>query len=259
MRDLLRHSLAMLRDFRLVGLHLILNAALLVSASFWLLIPEEHVWQLIFAALSAVLIIVVFLWLHSATLVYGANPIRSEFRGAFALRLARMFWLLIGCIALFWCMRVVDGWMDHRWQIAGYLYSKAPSSLRPIGGENGYVNLVEYAFSILLWYVLPLALLPIVAARVVGARVRDGLRALSHWRYWVAMAITSAVGVWLTSLILEWIPGKTLRQQTTSLVLRLAVVYALATAAWLVTAGLLGYFVARGGDSSADVAGKAAA
>jgi hypothetical protein len=259
MRDLLRHSLAMLRSLRLVGLHLVLNALLLVSASFWLLIPEEHVWQLIFAALSALLIVLIFLWLHSGTLVYGANPAPAEFRAAFRVRLSRMFWLLIGCIVLLWCMPIVNGWMDHRWQIAGYLYSKAPFSLRPTGGENGYVNTIEYAFSIFLWYLLPSVLLPIIAARVVGTGVRDGLRALTRWQYWLAMAITSSVGVWLTNLILGWTPGKTLSQQTTSLVLRLALVYALATAAWLITAGLLGYFVSRGVDPSANLVGKAAA
>jgi hypothetical protein len=259
MRDLLRHSLAMLRSLRLIGLHLVLNALLLVSASFWLLIPEEHIWQLIFAALSALLMVVVFLWLHSGTLMYGANPAATEFRGAFTFRVSRMFWLLIGCVVLLWCMRIVNGWMDHRWQIAGYLYSKAPSSLRPTGGENGCVSTVEYAFSILLWYLLPSVLLPIIAARVVGASVRDGVRVLTRWQYWLAMAITTIAGVWLTNMILGWTPGKTLSQQTTSLVLRFALVYALATAAWLVTAGLLGYFVSRGGDSSANVVGKAAA
>jgi len=70
MLALLRHSLAMLRNIKLVALHLVVNAVLLVSASFWLLIPEAHIWQLLFAALSALLIAVMFLWLHGGTFMH---------------------------------------------------------------------------------------------------------------------------------------------------------------------------------------------
>jgi uncharacterized membrane protein AbrB (regulator of aidB expression) len=57
------------------------------------------------------------------------------------------------------------------------------------------------------------------------------------------MAITAFLGVWMTQLIIGWIPGTTLTQQTVSLVIRLAIAYLIATAAWLLTVGVLGYFV----------------
>ena len=87
MRALMRHSLATLRNPRLIGLHLVLNAILLVAASLWLLIPEAHVWQLILAGVSGLLILLVFLWLHSGTLAYAAEPAPEKFWHAFSIKL----------------------------------------------------------------------------------------------------------------------------------------------------------------------------
>lgn len=271
MRPLLRHSAAMLRNPRLLALHLVVNAALLVSASFWLLIPEEHVWQLLCAALSALLMIFVFLWLHSGTLAYAADPAPPNFRSAFSIKLGRPLWLLIGFFILFWCMRTVDGWSDDGinnlglrsglvWRIAGYLYSKAPSFLRPIGGDSGYATALAFMFAIIYWYVLPCVFLPLIAARVVGGSALRGLRTLARWQYWLAMAFTALLGVWLTNQILGWTPGKTLSQQTVSLIIRMIVAYLIATVAWLATTGLLGYFVGSRDDGApANLVGKAAA
>lgn len=260
MRDILRHPIAMLQTVRLVTLHLILNAVLLVAASFWLLIPEEHVWQLLFAGLSALLIVFVFLWLHSGTLAYALDPDPTKFRSALSVKIGRMAWLLLGLFVLFWCMRTVNGWEDSRWQIAGYLYSKAPTWLRPVSGENSYVTAMEYVIAALFWYFLPSVLLPPTVAKVAGLGPRTALRAYRSWRYWLSMALTAALGVGVTSQILGWIPGKTLRAQTVSLVIRLIVAYGIATAAWLATAGLLGCFLRpRDDDAPANVVGKAAA
>lgn len=260
MRPLLRHSVATLRNPRILALHLVVNAALLVSASFWLLIPEEHVWQLLCAAVSALLVIFVFLWLHSGTLAYAADPAPANFRNAFSIKISRMVWLLIGVFILFWCMRTLDGWMDSKWQVAGYLYSKAPSWLRPTGGDSGYATALGFIFSVVYWYVVPCVFLPLIASRVAGGTALRGLHTLARWQYWLGMAIAALLGVWLTNEILGWTPGKTLRQQTVSLVVRLIVTYLIATAAWLATAGLLGYFVgSRDDNAPANIVRKTAA
>jgi hypothetical protein len=260
MRPLLRHAVAMLRNPRVVGLHLILNAALLVAASFWLLIPEEHVWQLLFAAFSALLMVVVFLWLHSGTLAYAADPVPASFRSAFSIKISRLAWLLLGGAILFWCMHIVDGWTESEWQIAGYLYSKAPSWLRPNSGADSYATALRFILSVVYWYVLPCIFLPLIASRVAGGTALHALRSLARWQYWLAMAIATLLGVWVTNQILGWTPGKTLSQQTLSLVIRLIVAYLVATTAWLATAGLLGYFVgSHDDDAPANVVRKTAA
>jgi hypothetical protein len=73
MRNLFLHSIAMLRSKRLVALHLVANAVLLAGASLWLLIPDEHGWQLLASAVSALLMLFLFLWLNSGTLAYSAG------------------------------------------------------------------------------------------------------------------------------------------------------------------------------------------
>jgi hypothetical protein len=260
MAALLRHALAVMLNLRLLALHLVLNAVLLVSASFWLLIPEEHVWQLLFAALSALLIVLVFLWLHSATLAYATKPGPAEFRAALSPKLGRLMWMFAGILVLFWCMRAVSGWTDSQWHIAGYLYAKAPSWLRPTGGDSGYFTAIGHLFSVIYWYVLPSAFLPLIAARVSGGGSLLGLRTLRRWQYWLAMGFAALVGVWLPTQILGWIPGTTLREQTVGLVIRLALAYVIATAAWLAATGLVGYFVGpRNDQPPADVLRKAAA
>ena len=252
MLALLRHSLAMLRNVKLVALHLVVNAVLLVSASSWLLIPEAHIWQLLFAAISAMLIVVVSLWLHSGTLAYAVNPAKENFRASFTIKFWRMFWLLLGAFLLLWCMNVVSGWMDSQWQIAGYIYSKAPTWLRPTAGSDSYTTTLDYCFSILYWYVLPCVLLPIIAARIAGAGFVRGLRILAHWQYWLGMAVAVLLGVWGTKLIMGWMPGKTVTLQTVSLVTRFTLSYVIATAAWLLATGVVGYFLSSGNTAGAD-------
>lgn len=243
MRALVLHSLAPLRNPRLIALHLVLNALLLIAASLWLLIPEAHIWQLIFAGVSALVILFAFIWLHAGTLVYATEPAPEKFRAAFSIKVGRLLWFLVGGFVLFWCMRVVDGWADSTWQTAGYLYSSAPNWLRPTAGSSSYESALEYIFAILFWYLLPCIFLPLIGARVVGASSIRVLRTWGRWQYWLGMAITAIAGVWLTRLILSWTSGHTLAQETVSLVLRLSVAYALATAAWLATTGLLGYSI----------------
>ena len=242
-RDLLRNVSAMLTSIRLAALHLVLNAALFASAAAWLLIPEGHAWQLIAAAASALVILFVFLWLHSGTMVYALDPAAPNFRSSFSVKPYRLLWALLGAFILFVCMYTVDGWTDSRWQVGGFLYSKAPSFLRPATGTQSYDNAVGYCLSILFWYLLPSLILPLMTARLLGGTVWRGVRVLKHWLYWLFMAIAAFAGVWIPIQILGWTPGKTLEAQTTGLVIRLLLVYLLATAAWLAVAGIVGYFV----------------
>lgn len=250
MRELLNHSLTMLRNLKLVALHLVVMVVLMVSASLWLLIPEAHVWQLTLAGLAALLLVVVFLWLESGVLAYGADPKPENFPAALIPKIDRMAWLLLGLGVLFWCMKAVDGWNESQWQISGYLYSKAPSWIRPTEGPMAYANAVGTALSILYWYVVPGLFLPLISARVAGRPALRGLRTLLLWQYWVSLGVLGLAGVWVVRLIVGWTPGETLGAQTASLVIRMLLAYLVSSAAWLLTAGLLGHFVGEGSGAS---------
>jgi hypothetical protein len=239
MRALCLHALAPLRNIKLIGLHLFLNAVLIAGGAYWLLIPDAHIWQLVFSTIAAMVMVSTFLWLHSATLVYGAQP-AEKLRDAFRFNLTRLIWMLLGLLVILWIMSRISGWMTMQWQIGGYLYSKAPEWLRPVHGSAAYVHTVRNFFAVLNWYLLPGLILPLVTARITDKT--SALRTISSWRYWTAIALGVVVGVWVSNLLLSWTPGVTLRQQSIGLILRLGVVYLLGTAAWLWTTGVLGYF-----------------
>lgn len=243
MRAMISNAMAMLRSGRLLVCHLVGNAALLVAATLWLLIGEQSVAHLVFAAAAGLAILFLLLWLHTGTVEYAADPQAENFRAAFRPNVFRMLWMLLGVSILFWLTWHVLGWKEQEWQIGGYLYAKAPSSLHPVKGASVYYTWVDRAISVVFWYMLPGLFLPLIASRVLGARVRAGLKTLVRWRYWLAFAVTTLIGVWGTELIVGWTPGKSLRAQTVSLAIRMLFAYVVATAAWLATVGLLGYFV----------------
>jgi hypothetical protein len=240
MSALIRQAVSPLRSLRVVAMHLILNAVLIAAASYWLLIPDAHVWQLVFSVASALTIVCAFLWLHSGTLIYAA---KQDFKDSFSIRQARWLSLFLGLAVLLWLMHRVAGTAASQWQIGGYLYSKAPAGLRPAHGSTAYVHAVRTFLSIVTWYVLPGLILPVTSARVLGSPLKVAFRAIFSWRYWLALAITTFLGVWTVKALLGWMPGSTLHQQTMGLAARMGLAYVVATAAWLLTAGLLAHFV----------------
>ncbi len=255
---MIRNAIAMLRSGRVVALHLVGNGVLLAAASLWLLLPEAHMWQLAITVVAALGLLFLALWLHTSTFEYAADPEPENFRAAFRPSFLRMLWLTFGLAILFGLMWNVQRLENYQYEIGGYLYAKAPSLLRPRNGATAYYQRIGTLISILFWFALPTLLLPVIAARVIGARVRAGLKTLLRWRYWLAMIVTVLIGVWLASTILNWTPGKSLAAQQTSLFFRMALAYLLATAAWLATAGLLGYFVRTNSDAGGNAAAQPA-
>lgn len=241
MRQLISHCLAVLRNLRLLGLHLVGNAVLLISASLWLLVPEQHAWQLVFAAVSALLLIFLFLWLHAGTLVFAADPTTGKLLPAFHVRLRQLGWLLLGLVLLLASMWFVSGWSESIAQIAGYAYSKTPASWRPVQGNIAFLHVGEFLLSVLVCYLLPGLWLPLMAAKVVGKDFVAGFRTLRRLTYWLLLGVLALSGIWLPQLVLNWRPGTSLTQEMSSLGIRLVLAYLIATLAWLATCGLLGY------------------
>lgn len=250
MRDMLRNAFLMLRSGRLVTLHVAGNAVLLIAAALWLLIGEARISQLILAVVAAFAILFLALWLHTGTIEYAADPQSENFRPSFRPSILRMLWLLLGMAILYWLMRHVAAWQDNSMALSSYLYAKAPQFLRPTNGEMVYDTWLHHLFSVLYWFVLPGLLLPLITARVIGARVRSGFKTLLRWTYWLALAVAIFIGVWVPQTLMDWVPFKKLGAETASLALRLAIAYAITIAAWLTVVGLLGYFVRVNSDDA---------
>jgi hypothetical protein len=254
MRELIRGSLRPLRNVKLVALHLVGNAALVIGAALWLLVPDERAWQLAATAIAGLIIVFLFSWMHSGTLAWSADA-----AGGFRRGLRHLLAFIVFAGVLYLAMRVVAGMSDSSWPIANYLYSKLPNALRPTRGPVIIEECVGAAIGVLVWYVIPALLLPFVAAAAqygFSARLsRAAARVFGRLRYWVLFAIICGIGVLVPKLLLGWTPGTGVGGQTISLAIRLTLAYVIAVAAWLMTCGLLGSLSRVGAATAVENAG----
>ena len=78
-----------------------------------------------------------------------------------------------------------------------------------------------------------LALLPFAGAAAEGVKPNARL-VLGQWRYWAGCALALAVAYWLPAWLIGWVPKLAgFALQTASLIVRFALAYAIALAAWL--------------------------
>lgn len=247
MRALIDSAIAMLRNAKLVVLHLAGNIVLLLAATLWLLIPEAHIWQLIATFILGVAILFCALWLHCGTLAFGHNPTRGELCDGFRRSLRRIPLFALVAVVLILLMHWSDTYGENSWEISGYFYTKMPHFLQRMWGEQHFHNWVEFKLAAMTWFLIPALLLPFLSLVAGSEFSRRSFRATlciyARWRYWLACAVASGVGVWLPAHLIHWTPGHTLTAETVSMVLRLLAAYALATAAWLMISGVVGGYL----------------
>ncbi len=251
MRRFAGRTLAPLRSGRLWAVQLAGNTVLPVSAAMWLMIPEAQAWQLVASVVAMLWWLFLFFWLQSSTLIFAADPLGDNFTTAFRPRLQSMLWLLLGFALMLWLFMVLTGWSESNLQLTGYLYSKAPAWLRPTGGSLVYSNILGHVLLDIAVFFLPGILLPLIAAKVLYAEPQRALRILVNWKYWLTLFVIAHIGLWLPAVVLEWRFGNTARMQAISLGVRLFLALICGTAAWMMTAGLLGYLL-RGSDTGGE-------
>jgi hypothetical protein len=245
MRELIRSAMSPLSDWRLLVLHLAGNALLFAAATGWLLIPEAHAWQLLVTALGGLAILLAFAWLHCGTLAHGVNPTRETLHQDFC-RSARhlpafvLFAAVLGALMI-WTSNYAD---ESSWKISGYFFTRLPQFLQRSLGEMRFHRWIELKFIALTWFFLPALFLPFLAvAAHSGFRwrgLRCALRAYARWKYWLAMAVASLVGILLPCLLANWTPAHGLRKEMVSLALRLPAAYVLAILVWVMTSAVVG-------------------
>jgi hypothetical protein len=237
------------------------NAVLLAAASFWLLIPDASVLQLIFTGVAGLAIVLAFAWLHCGTLAHEVNPVRENLGRDFRVCLKNIpiFIVLFGVLLLL--MRSADGLSQNAWRISGYFFTRVPAFLQRSIGEYGMYNLVQYKIAFVVWFLLPAIFLPLLSvASSSGWHLREyrsALRVYKRWAYWLVMAILAILGVWLPLQLIRWTPGTGLKVEFASIISRLAVAYILMLLVWIMATGLVGWF--RQGSLQRENAGGQAA
>jgi hypothetical protein len=248
MREVIQSAVAPLSDWRIVTLQLAGNALLLAAATLWLLIPEVHVWQLLFAVVTGLAILFAFAWLHCGTFAHGFTPTRESLYRDFRASLRHVPAFALFAATLILLMNWVGNYAeDHGYQISGYFFTRLPHFLQRIG-EVRFYEWVMIKFAVSIWFLLPALFLPFLSAAAYSGFSRRGLaaalRTYARWRYWLMIAIAALIGVWLPYLLANWSPAAHgLRKETLSMALRLVTAYALAALSWVmasaVTAGFL--------------------
>jgi len=259
MKTLILGSIALARDFKLLALHLAGNALLFTGVALWLIIPDKHAAQLVLTALSAVLLLLVALYLHAGTLYYAADAtgtLRERFFRGFRHSMA----FLVVVLFLLFLRGWIDGWESKMYQISGYVFSKAPAFVRGAIGPDAFESISSWTTSILAWYLVPAVLLPFAAA---AARYGFGLellktplRALKNWRYWLWLAVLEIPGIFLPSLLIDFVRHGSLAFESASMLARFGLAYLLAVVSWLAVAGMLGRLVAPAADFKGGAVGQ---
>ena len=252
-------SLALVRDSlratprpRLLWLaEFILNPLFFGLAVVWLNLPETA-GGLVLSVVLGIVIGVGFLALLGATLSWfvdhhaGGTP---TLRTAFGKGLRHFFWLgiwgmfpLAVCIVLHWAE-------SYQYQVPTYVRSMLPAGMRAHVSEAALLWLFLFIIAALFWVVTLAIWLPPaaqLAARGFRGFGREGFRAwgrsLGSLQYWLLTIICALLGVWLPTLLTDWMPkeGTPLNVEMTSMIGRFALAYVLALCAWMLLASTVG-------------------
>jgi hypothetical protein len=271
MRDV---ASAACRSWRLWLIQLVANLLLFLLLAAWLLIPVANSWQLALNALLAILFAVALLVLHAGTLNYfydaargSSSHLRSAFLRAWRHVLPIAIWVAIICL-LFMLVDRADTF-TYRESVPAYLRSVLPVLLRRHIALSFLMSAYEWIVFTLRWILVPGLLLPFLLSvaefgfRGFGtAGFVAWTKAIRSLTYWLVLIAAAVIGVIATTRLMAMTPDfrtTTLRQETSSLVIRLSLAYILAVSAWVFTCSLVGRVGVGTSGARDDSFGKAGA
>lgn len=241
---------AVWRSKRLWALHVGGNLLLAVLTYGWLAIPDARLWQIALSVLFGVALGLAFLWLQASTFEFFAQAhagagasVRAAFRATLRRLPALVVWTLLFGLVL-WAIGWASGWVRYA---ADWLGSLLTMTLRTPVSPQSVAGVLNAILWVLTWVWAPLRLLPLAAEVSVngfggfrGARRAVAQRVFRRGRYWLAYVALLALGTWLPTVLIDWMPEvESLWAQATSLLLRFLAAYLLFVTAWLLLASLL--------------------
>ena len=209
-------------------------------------IPDSHTWQfalsvLVFAALAAA-----FLWLQTTTLQALREPasITAPRRYSYALL---ALWIVVWGVLIHLLQALFE--QSKVSTRAGYWNSRLSPHLRQTLTFDRLSHWQHDVLEVLLWWVLPALLLPLIIESV--ARGVRALRSGATYRVarrpllWIVTGAASLAAYWITCGLLSWHPGHSVHAELISLVCRIGVVYVLDIAIYLHAVGFIAQLLAR--------------
>jgi hypothetical protein len=248
---------------RLWLLHFIVNAALIVGAALWLRIPDASAWQLLFAAIAALVLVVAALWLHSGTLAYflgvyspGEASLAAGFKTGRRHLAGFALWSAIFAFVIYLIM-LITGPATATDAFASWLRSIMPAFLRRLITLGTVDSIVSWVICLVLFVLVPGLLLPFAVQfaghgfSAFGSGFKAWRQTVSKISYWVWFCILALLGIYLPNRIANWVPGlSSLPLEHLSVAVRFTLAFALAVTAWLILASMLGRLGSGAGGES---------
>ncbi len=185
----------------------------------WIRLPDASVMDVIGTAILAVLIV----------LIAGTGESRIILRLCGKTHEPRR--LLAGTAALLVGVAMWVGWsawIDHltggNFQLGGYLNSRFPHGMRNFFSYAHIETWLSWVEMAAVWVgagALGLAVVAVTASARPLRAMAVGFRSMS---YWVVVIVGASGAAILTTSLLQWVPGRTLRVEMISLIARLAAV-----------------------------------
>lgn len=209
-----------------LAVHLIANFLILALGYYWLGIPESRALTLVWSIFIALIILALASLTYTAsfldpkqwsTVLRNAGPLLAA-----ALAIALVYWLLAKWNAYS---------PTPAFKIASWLTLKTRRPFRPAS----FLHTAQIILWIVRWIILPVFLMPVLAAVASNSRIRWRY---TDWRYWIEVPLLLLCCLRLPLFLIYWVPrldGFFL--QSASVALRFVIAYLLFGAGWLVLAG----------------------
>lgn len=229
------------------------NLGLLAFAYWWLLWPDEHVWQVIASLIAAAGLVFVTAWLQTGTLSYLRNnsAIRVAFRHSLRCVPAFLVWAITFAIVLsaFTWIRSHVAQASVR---GAQLTNGNPRQIHSLG--DWIIAILQYVFVPAFFFVF----ISQIADRGFRGWHLRASRQLKELRYWSVFAIALLIGALLPYKLIWWIPVKAsgVAAEAWSAGLRFGLAYLLGVSAWIAFARELSIYVISASPSSASNGGS---
>jgi hypothetical protein len=218
----------------LAAIHLGANALLLWLGYYWLGIGESRTTSLLWSALVGLVLVTLSCWLDGATFAYFVGQV-LDLPTAFRAALRNLLAIFAAFLVVLLLYVLLSRWSEYSmlpaFEISSWLTQKFRKPVRP----NSVFRIFTAVTWLVRWVVLPVILLPWVAA--VSSQ---GWRGFRHRiektrRYWIEAPVLLLCALWVPFLLLGWVPyaGK-FSLEMVSFAIRLLVAYLLNVTAWLV-------------------------
>ena len=224
---------------------------LILAGLAWTRLPDRHAWQVGLSLLLPLLLLAVLLSLQAQTMrrLLGQEQPRAPLAVGALMLLVWVLFVWIGWWVLGWGDDQIPTW-------AGYLNSRASAHARATLFTYDHIQvwltLLEW---ILRWIVIPAKVIPLAMASAQwGWRLpwRRLIRLLLNGRWWLAVVIASLLCVELPSRFFAGTPHGTVAHQVSAVILKLAGVYLLAVACWVLLLGWAAVLLQRSAPAATD-------